>query len=333
VSEAREAFQSALRYAPYEAIASNAKAAIAIAYGEECRSHGRWNEAIGYFNEAVEYNADDANAYLARARTRMSMADAKGAMADFTRAIECNPHFAHSYNGRASAAIALGDWDRARKDLEEAMKRNPRIPDTYFNRALVRMQVGDLAGAREDLSQTALLSPESLPKLAPYFARLGILRYNNCEFGEALVDIRRASGAGYQSEYTPFFIWMIRSRLGEHDAATRDLVRVLDTWKDAKADDWILTIGLFLAGQLTEGELFKAARNSDLKVRNEKLCEAFFYAGTKRLIQEDEVFAVSYFRQCIGTQVTNFSEYGTAVAELQRLAPTSLRSKQATSQD
>ena len=51
----------------------------------------------------------------------------------------------------------------------------------------------------------------------------------------------------------------------------------------------------------------------------ERHCEAYFYAGTKRLIDGDKKTAQDYFEKCVATGLKNFSEYDCAAAELKAL--------------
>jgi tetratricopeptide (TPR) repeat protein len=284
-SDAREAFQNALRYAPYEQIATGCEAAIAIVDGKE----------------------------------RMSKRDAEGALVDYNKAVELKPDWVYGYAGRGAAALALNDLNKAKADLDKAIQMDSKLPDVWFNRGLLKMRESDLDGARHDFDKAAALSPEALAMTAPQFARLGCLRYDRHQFTEALVDFRRAAEAGDQNDYVTFFIWLIRSRLGEQEAATKDLKQYLAEWEKAKADDWAVKIGSFLVGKLTEAQLFKGAKIASTKTADGQCCEAYFYAGTKRLIDGDKRTAVTYFEKCIATEVKDFAEYKSAAAELRWL--------------
>jgi len=81
-------------------------------------------------------------------------------------------------------------------------------------------------------------------------------------------------------------------------------------------------VGYFLVGQLKESELFKLAENSDKKRDNNQHCEAYFYAGTKRLIAGDKTTALEYFEKCIATDAKGYTEYQSAAAELHLLKAT-----------
>jgi lipoprotein NlpI len=74
-----------------------------------------------------------------------------------------------------------------------------------------------------------------------------------------------------------------------------------------------------LAGQVTEADFLKAATSVDKAKDAEQHCEAYYFAGTKRLLDGDKATAQDYFEKCVATGVKNFTEYQSAVAELKRL--------------
>ncbi len=67
--------------------------------------------------------------------------------------------------------------------------------------------------------------------------------------------------------------------------------------KTGKPDDWRSQIAHFLTGQLAEPALFKAAENANKYIERGQLCEAWFYVGSKRLIDGDKATATDYFNK------------------------------------
>jgi len=79
-------------------------------------------------------------------------------------------------------------------------------------------------------------------------------------------------------------------------------------------------IGRLLTGQMTETDFLKAATDANAQIDREQRCEAYFYAGSKRLIENDPAAAKDYFQQCLAMDVKTFEEYQSAVAELKSLS-------------
>ena len=65
-----------------------------------------------------------------------------------------------------------------------------------------------------------------------------------------------------------------------------------------------------------------AAADADPARNRQQQCEAYFYAGSKRLIAGDKTTARDYFQKCLATGVKNFCEYQSAAADLKALNAT-----------
>jgi lipoprotein NlpI len=194
-------------------------------------------------------------------------------------------------------------------DFDKAIALQPDQARSYITRGTVKKRKGDRAGALADYAQGLKLDPNA--PLA--YSMRGWLYYNTQEFTNALADFRKFTQLSLTNDEAHYYVWMSRARLGETDAATKELQRYLGS--RGGADDWLFKMGSFLTGQLSEAEFFKAAE-SDSRRSKEHLCEAYFYAGTKRLVTGDTAGAETAFRNCVTTDVKNFIEYQSAVAQL-----------------
>ena len=110
--------------------------------------------------------------------------------------------------------------------------------------------------------------------------------------------------------------WVGASRLGEVEAATRELQNFLAVRVAGTPDDWTSKVGHFLAGQMAEPEFLFAAKNADSKMEVDQLCQAYFYAGSKLLLAGDKVASADCFRKSVATDMKTHFGYGSAVAEL-----------------
>jgi lipoprotein NlpI len=89
--------------------------------------------------------------------------------------------------------------------------------------------------------------------------------------------------------------------------------------KAGKPDDWLSSIGGFLTGELSESDFLKRAADSDKEQDAVQHCEAFFYAGMKRLIAGDQRPARDDLQKCLATEVKDSLEYQSAAVKLRRL--------------
>jgi ankyrin repeat protein len=145
----------------------------------------------------------------------------------------------------------------------------------------------------------------------------GCSEFNAHNFTNALSLFIKSRELGSEfQDYTCYRIWIIRARLGERDAATRELADYLEHRKPGNTNDWPLQIGRFLAGQSSESNFLAAAYSPVPQTSKEQHCEAWFYSGSKHLIERDEMGAVDNFKKCLTTGLQNFEEYTSANAEL-----------------
>ena len=242
--------------------------------------------------------------------------DLDGAIADYSQAVELDPNNAYAFNNRSITRLDQGDLEGAIADTNKAIELKPDFADAYSNRGVAKRVSADPEGALADYMKALELNPKHA---IAYFAR-GCLRYDRQEFEDGLADFRKALelGSSYQ-DYACFRIWLIRTRLGEAEAASVELQTYLDSRTTGKPDDWESKIGRFLCGQIAEPEFLAAAKNADSRTEAGQLCQAYFYAGSKRLFAGDEAAATDYFQKSIATEQRAYTEYGSAAAELENL--------------
>jgi lipoprotein NlpI len=119
-----------------------------------------------------------------------------------------------------------------------------------------------------------------------------------------------------RQDYPRLSISLIRTRLGETDAASKELSAYLDRRQKTRAGDWFSKVAEHLLGKLSETELLAAAGSPDAKTDRGQHCEAWFYAGMKKLFSGDKKTAADYFHKCLATEQKDFIEFQLAQSEL-----------------
>jgi lipoprotein NlpI len=163
----------------------------------------------------------------------------------------------------------------------------------------------------------------------PYNSR-GDIKYYKQDLGGALADYTRAieleaddrsSVSSVKpsplADYAELHIWLVRKRLGQAGAANQELSTYLQ--KRGKPNDWTSVIGAYLVGQAAEEKLFAAAESTDKEKDRGQHCQAWFYAGMKKLLEGDKKTASDYFQKCLATDETIYPEFALAAAELRNL--------------
>ena len=85
------------------------------------------------------------------------------------------------------------------------------------------------------------------------------------------------------------------------------------------ADVWPGPVAALFLGLIGPDDLRGHAVASEFQTREERLAEVTFYLGQYFLARGDVAKARDYFQQTLATGVTNYFEYGGAVAELGRM--------------
>ena len=88
--------------------------------GTSYGSMKKYGRAIPDFDKAIELNPDFTNAYFCRGGSYYLMKNFKQAIADATKTIQLNPNFANAYKFRGQCYQALGEHDKARADFAKA---------------------------------------------------------------------------------------------------------------------------------------------------------------------------------------------------------------------
>lgn len=268
--------------------------------------------AIADFSKAIELDPKSVDARCFRGLARLESGDRDGAIEDYSKAIELDPKFAPAYASRGLAKNAKEDYDGAIEDFSKAMELDPKDPKAPLDRAYAKVAKKDLAGAIDDFSRSIKISPA----FGPAFFGRGCAYYDRKMWKEAIADFVKACDLDSSlRDYGHLRLWLIRARTGDRKGADEELGRYL---KKRKRGDWYTKITDFFTGALSEEELFKTDTQVEEEARARK-CEAYYYAGMKRLIDGDKDKARDYFKKAIEVGATEITAHASAQAELEAL--------------
>lgn len=275
---------------------------------------GDFAGAIEDYGKAIELRPDFSEAYYGRGMAKSRMGNFESALADLNRAIELKPDFAAAYGDRGAAKYSNNDLDGALADFNKFVELAPGNPLAYLQRGAVKNAQGDSVAAIADASKAIELKSD----FAFAYRNRGSAYYDQHSFTNALANFREASRLDPADAYVAIYIYLTRAQLNEKTAALAELRNYFAHRKTAKPGEWSSQIAKFLAGDSAEPDFLAAAAADKTKDR-EQHCEAYFYAGSKRLIEGDKKTAIADFKKCLATNVRYFSEYQSATAELKFL--------------
>jgi Flp pilus assembly protein TadD len=144
------------------------------------------------------------------------------AAAELRRCLELNPGFDQAMTGLARALANQGDAAEARSWLDRALKYNPRNYRAWYELGLVQARTDTVA---------ALSAYENALNIQPNFAlvrrELGMLQFQQQNFGEAAKHLARAAELGLSDAKLLNFLGIAYSRTNQQQKGIESYQRAL----------------------------------------------------------------------------------------------------------
>lgn len=121
---------------------------------------GRFEEAIGEFDEAIRLAPELGALYVNRSEAYLYLGQFQLAIQDADEAIRLNPQLALAYNNRGAAYNELEQPDRAIKDLDQAIRLEPQLVMAYVNRTGSYGRLGQYERSIQDADAAIRLEPK-----------------------------------------------------------------------------------------------------------------------------------------------------------------------------
>jgi len=299
------------------------KPKTAMAYynrGLARQSQGNLDAAIVDFTKAIAFDPKIAGAYYYRGNAKNALHDLEGAIDDYTQAVAINPTMALAYSNRGLARQAKGDLAAAVADYTRALAIDPKLAIAYYSRGLIKAQQNDLDGAIADSTQALYLDPKN----AQAYYNRGVAKLTKGNLDGAEADLKQfcdLAPKDHNADHARVYLWLIARAQNAKADADHDLTDALENNWNSSSDDLISKTAAFLLGNLSETDYLAAAASSDAKIEQGQHCEAWYFAGMKRLLMGDKKGAIDAFHQSVATGQKDYCEYILAQAELQALEP------------
>jgi tetratricopeptide (TPR) repeat protein len=297
------------------------KPKTAMAYynrGLALQSEGNLEGAVVDFNRALAFDPRNTNALYSRANAKYAIHDADGAIADYTQALALNPKLPLAYSYRGQAREAKGDLDGAVADYTKALELDPKIAAAYFRRGLIETRKGNLDASIADSSQSLDLDPKN----AQAYYNRGFAKLVRGNLDGAISDLKSFCDAAPRDRFADnarLYLWLIAKIQASKLDPDQELSDALENTWNTSTDDFTAKTAAFLLGRVTEADYLTSAASTDSAADAAQHCQAWYFAGMKRLLMGDKVTALDYFQKCLATGKKDFCEYILAQAQLQTL--------------
>ena len=139
---------------------------------DEHAEKGEFDAAFNDYSKAVEMKGDDANLYVKRGRTLVSLKSYDRSVKDFDKAIELNPKTAIAFFNRGASFEKLGDAQKALADYKKAAQLDETNEAAKTEAKRLQDQFD-----QEEAAKRAAEKPKVVVK--PEFLNLGALSNSN----------------------------------------------------------------------------------------------------------------------------------------------------------
>lgn len=229
--------------------------AFTIRMAEIKRSEGALDEALTLFNQAIDENPKNAQAYhgrgetyvllrkpevalddfdkavyfsgnssvfhVSRAMVYTSLQKNEKALKDYQRAIELDSFNFMAYNNRGILYWQGGELDKAYQEFSKAIQYNPDAVNAYVNRGAVTVESGMPDLAMQDFNTAIRIHPKDVAALK---AR-AMLREQMNELPTALQDLDLAIQLAPENGELRFRRGLLYQKLGNNEVACNDFTQ------------------------------------------------------------------------------------------------------------
>ncbi|WP_345007088.1 tetratricopeptide repeat protein [Snuella lapsa] len=116
------------------------------------------NEKIELFNQVINLEPKNLNAYFYRGIAKNDLGDYSGAIVDYSKILVYKPD-ADTYFNRGNSRYSLKDYEGAKQDYQKALDIDPDFIDALFSLATSKYDLNDYYGAIKDLNNVIETDP------------------------------------------------------------------------------------------------------------------------------------------------------------------------------
>lgn len=199
-----------------------------LARGETYLKEAKWEQAYTDFNQAIQLEPINVDAYRHRGATFYQLGDAKSALKDYNQAIALDPYSSDLFLNRGILQADSGDSQNALADLDEAIRLNPSNAMAYHMRAKVHAEnifiEERMDQATDDFEKAIELNPND-PQV--YFSRAEFW-CQPCFRGteeDAIADLDQAIRIAPDNAEYYLARFKVKAKLNDATGASEDLTK------------------------------------------------------------------------------------------------------------
>ena len=269
-------------------------------------------KAARFYGRALAFDRADVALRSRRIRVLIKLLKTGEALEDANFLVERHPHQDFAYSVRADVYEWCDKYADAARDMTVLIKRDPKEARYYLRRCINYRGAGEGEKALADAEKAIQLKGDTAYGCAARGCSYELLG----RLDKALADYKRAADLDDDRRFYVIWSCLILRKQGKREEAEK-LAR--DFVKELKDDKWVAPVLKYLAGQMTEEEVFRRARHKDPEKNREQHCEGYYYVGACYLADGKLDKAQELFTKCLAQRVHNFYEHGFAIRDLRTI--------------
>lgn len=139
--------------------------------GQALAMRREWDRAIQDFDQVIRLNPRDYEAFNNRCWMRAIVGQLQVAIADCNEALRLRPNYVNALDSRGFVHLKIGQPGRAIADYDAALQIDPKKSSALFGRGKARLQNGDAAGGNADLAAARTIQPNIAEEFSAYGIR------------------------------------------------------------------------------------------------------------------------------------------------------------------
>jgi tetratricopeptide (TPR) repeat protein len=193
---------------------------IGLSYDES----GRNEEALDFYDKALEINPNIADAYSNKGNSLSKLGRYDEAIASYDKALGINPRYAHAYNGKGVSLSNLGREKEAIASYDKALEINPDYADAYSNKGNSLSKLGREKEALVEYDKALVINPN----IAEAYSNKGVSLSNLGREKEAIASYDKALAITPKDVNTLVNKGESLSNFGRHEEARRCYDKALE---------------------------------------------------------------------------------------------------------
>jgi lipoprotein NlpI len=278
---------------------------IGWAYANRCAvysAQGRDDKALGDCVQAILLDPDSVIPYQIRGDIALKRGQSDKALADYDSAIQHGARYAAIFVDRGNLLLAKGESEKALADFNQALEINHDSVRALVARGAARFTGGDFALALPDFDKAIELAPEN--SLA-WFNR-GSAYFANGDAAKATENFKQALTLSPANAYAALWLFIASGNANAKSELQAHAARL-------SQKSWPWPVVQFYLGARDGAQTIAAASNPG------EQCEAQFYVGEERVLNNAANEALPYLRKAVEICPKDFGETIQARNELKKL--------------